>query len=146
MKKFLLILFILAITLTLTTLAFAAEVDEGVEATATDEGYQNIFTTLYNWALANAGEIFSLLTLITSALLALTYKKGLLPKLGAALGKISGAVGNISKSTEQTLASLGDDYGKIKDSLSVVSGICEGLADEIASLSARLNESADSKR
>ena len=144
MKKILLILFALALTLTLSITAFGAE-GEATWETEVISTEENIFTALYVWASDNAGEIFSLLTLVSSALLAFTYKKGLLPKLGGALGKISGAVGNISKSTEAALNSLGESYGSIKDTLSIVSGMCEGLSDEVSELSARLDESGDSK-
>lgn len=144
MKKILLILFALALTLTLSITAFGAE-GEATSETEVIANEENIFTALYVWASDNAGEIFSLLTLVSSALLTFTYKKGLLPKLGGALGKISGAVGNISKNTETALNSLGESYGSIKDTLSIVSGMCEGLSDEVSELSARLDESADSK-
>lgn len=161
MKKFLLVLFIITLTLTLSITSFcsgAASINETSAENISPEGNEgvlpepdgelaeeNVFTTLYNWVVLNAGEIFSLLTLITSGLLAFTYKKGLLPKLGGALGKISSAVGSISKSTDDALSSLGENYDRIKDNLSTVSSLCEGLSDEISTLSARLDESADTK-
>ncbi len=161
MKKILLVLFIITLSLSLSVISFGAEgevekvsgtegvISEGdtLNQIEVDEGVteENIFTTLYNWVVLNVGEIFSLLTLITSALLAFTYKKGLLPKLGGALGKISSLVGSISKNTDEALSSLGEGYNKITDTLSGVSSLCEGLCDEISTLSARLDESADTK-
>lgn len=153
MKKLLLILFIATILLTLSVSAFGAQTtsadiveeldnSEKPEENAEDE---NVFTTLYSWAVDNAGEIFSLLTLITSTFLAITYKKGLLPRLGGALGKISASVGNIGKSTDDALSSLGEEYERITERISAVSSFCEDIGSQLTTLSLKLDESCETK-
>ena len=136
MKKLLFVIFTVLITLSLSVFAYAAE-DGGAVGTAADE---NVFSIVYSWLSVNAGQIFSALTLISSFVLAFTYKRGLLPKLSGALSKIGGAVGSIGKSTETALSTLGDDYTKITEGISLVSGLCEGLADELSAITARLDE------
>ncbi len=161
MKKILAILFVIIITLSLSLISFGAQTDapdtEGnashgtpeIDPSATDteksDESENIFTTLYMWVCDNSGEIFSFLTLVSSVILAFTYKRGLLPRLSGALGKLGGAVGTISKSCEGALGTLDESFAALKEGLSSVSGLCEGLSDEVSELSARLEEAGTSK-
>ena len=101
----------------------AAEYEEEkapfTEETATDEAVSeaedahssdNAFATLYAYIEEHAADIFSALAFISSALVVIVYKKGLLPALSSSISKISAAlsgfIDNAKDGEEKTQGAL----------------------------------------
>ena len=148
MKKITAIIITVLVLCSVLSIACAAysedAVDEGTELAGTDavqdetsgeqieadaEEHENPFEILFDKVKAHSDTIFSALTLIGSLVLAFTYKKGLLPALGASMGKIGDSVRQISDATEIS----------IKKSEGAIIDIDERIK-EIASLFDRLEE------
>lgn len=61
----------------------------------------NIFTLIYDSAVAHAAEIFSFLSLIGTVIISYLYKKGLIPSVKSALSTMGTAVGSIKESSDK---------------------------------------------
>lgn len=136
MKKILILLLALFLTLSFGTVCFGAEAEAAEESA--DKG---VLTLAYGWVVEHAAELLSALTLVGSLILSFSYKKGLLPTLSGALNKISGSVssaGEYVSTAHAALDSLAEKFGATEE-------LCRHLADEIAELSARLEESEEEK-
>ena len=91
----------------------APEEDERLDSVPTPEGgaenegdnstedTSNPFEALYKVALEHAGEIFSALACLFSAILMLCYRKGIMPLIEGGIGAISGSVSTISREAER---------------------------------------------
>lgn len=91
----------------------APEEDEASDSVPTPEGgaenegdnstedTSNPFEALYKVALEHAGEIFSALACLFSAILMLCYRKGIMPLIEGGIGAISGSVSTISREAER---------------------------------------------
>jgi hypothetical protein len=77
------------------------EKDTTNEGGGTAEDASNPFEILYNAALLHAGEIFSALACLFSAILMLCYRKGIMPLIEGGIGAISGSVSTISREAER---------------------------------------------
>lgn len=133
MKKILTIILATALFLAFGVVCFGAEpTDAQTEA--------NVFAIAYEWAYAHAAEILSALTLIGSLVLAITYKKGLLPKLSGALTRIGSSVSELGDGTKKILADMSEKIDTATGKSEITEGICQNLADEVSALSARLSE------
>ena len=146
--------------LLILTLAFAAgaeaQVDTYDEAEASDapssdvtdgseDGTDSSFLTRFGSELKNyLGEIFSALTLIGSVVLAIAYKKGLLPMVKSAFNATAGAVNKIRESTEK----CGEDTRALNEAvgerLTTAEATLSRLADRIDELNRQLDEKAES--
>ncbi len=90
----------LILTLSLTVIsASAAEISVEDQT----ESEENFFASIYGEAVENSDKILSALAFIGSVVLAFTYKKGLLPTLNSAIGKLTESVSKIKKSSEEQL-------------------------------------------
>lgn len=90
--------------------------------TATEQDTKNPFEAVFEKVKEHSDTVFSALTLVGSIILAFTYKKGLLPSLGASLGKIGDSVKKIGDATE---ISIVKSEGAIIDIDSKIRGIGE---------------------
>ncbi len=158
MKKILTVIFALALLFTLGVSAFAAEAEDivdgdalteqenaAVEDTAEGEAAveqesaaegENPFDAILATVKKYAAEILSALTLIGSVVLAVAYKKGLLPALGSAVGSIGASVKSVAEAAERSASS----------SESAISGVSEalgGLGDALDSVKSRLDSLED---
>ena len=109
-KKFLVILF--ASLFTLVALCFTASANSETETTVTDYGgeistdetdgtlNQNIFEIIYREGIKHSDKILSLLAFVTSLILALSYKKSLIPFIKGALSKLGSSVNKITEDSE----------------------------------------------
>ena len=88
MKRFLILLTVLLTLLSAFSLVAFAESADGI--TAAEE--QNFFDEAYSFVSDNSDKILSALAAIISLVLALTYRRGLLPLLKGGLGTLSGTV------------------------------------------------------
>lgn len=147
-KKFLVILF--ASLFTLVALCFTASANSETETTVTDYGgeistdetdgtlNQNIFEIIYREGIKHSDKILSLLAFVTSLILALSYKKSLIPFIKGALSKLGSSVNKITEDseskTDKALISLNDAKSSLEESrelfisaVSVLESICEKL-------------------
>lgn len=136
MKK-ILVLFTVIIAVMITSVsAFALDTEAeeiGVDA-------------LYTWFCENAGNVLSLLSLIGTLFLAVTYKRGLLPKFSTALNRVSDGVKEMKASSE----SASESFSKALEATTL---ICERieknyteLAESVDALTDRLESCEDLKR
>jgi len=156
-KRIFALVFAVLITAALCTLAFASEAEYGAVAeldggvavqggtepmpdadTEGVEGAKNPFDTVCDAIMEHLDEILSALAFIGSALLAFTYKRGLLPSLSGALNKIGASVRSVSDAAEKqaesqntTLAVLGERVGSIADTF-------DKVAKDVSALDERL--------
>lgn len=113
--------------------------EDGAAAEEVTEVEANPFAELWELVSENADKILGALTLAGSMLVALAYKRGLLPLLRSALSAITEAVGRIKDGTER----CGDGYEEL------TARVTEGLSSASAGLEAlegRLTELTDEVR
>ena len=96
MKRFLILLTVLLTLLSAFSLVAFAESADGI--TAAEE--QNFFDEAYSFVSDNSDKILSALAAIISLVLALTYRRGLLPLLKGGLGTLSGTVSTLKENAE----------------------------------------------
>ena len=116
-----------------------AAADGAVDDGAVTEEDTNPFEELWELVTENAEKILAALTLAASMLVALAYKRGLLPLLRSALSAITEAVGRIKDGTDR----CGDGYDEL--TRQVEEGL-SGAAAGLAALEGRLAELTDEVR
>ncbi len=133
MKKFVCFfaVLLLALVLPMAVCAGEAEVEAEVPAEVLPEEPQTVGLgeRLLEFMETYSGEMFSALTLLFSAFLAHTYKRGLLPSLGSALEVISRTAkdagdraGELALTAEEQLGQLS---GRVTPALEMVEQVCD---------------------
>ena len=116
---------------------------DGTVGEAEDAG-ASFMTRLGTEFKSYLGEIFSALTLVGSVVLAIAYKRGLLPVVKGALNATAGAVTKIRESTEK----CGEDTRALSEAVSArlenAESTLSSLADRIDELNRQLEEKAES--
>ncbi len=107
-------------------------------AADTEEGAKNPFEAVFEKVKERSDTIFSALTLIGSLVLAFTYKKGLLPALGASLGKIGDSVKKISDATEASITKSEGAIIDIDTRVQDIKNLFERLDEKVADLNTKL--------
>ena len=107
-------------------------------AADTEEGAKNPFEAVFEKVKEHSDTIFSALTLIGSLVLAFTYKKGLLPALGASLGKIGDSVKKISDATEASITKSEGAIIDIDTRVQDIKNLFERLDEKVADLNTKL--------
>lgn len=110
---------------------------DGGENNAT-EG--NIFDELFALVSGYSGEIFSLLSLAASLILAYLYKCGLMPLVKSTLSGLSGAVSAIRESTEEAQERGGSITAALTERLESAEAIIAKISEGIDNMSADLAE------
>lgn len=139
MKKLIVILFAAVLIFATSCIAFAEGAEVAEAAGDTAEG--NIFAEVFESVKAHLDEILSGLTLIGSAALAFTYKKGLLPSLSSALSGIGKSVKDVGEMAEKNAVANEGAIGEIKAAVASISEAFGNMAEQITALDARLKES-----
>ena len=113
------------------------------ETTAPDGTAQtNVFSGVYAYFCEHASEIFSTLAFAGSMILAFCYKKGLLPIMSGALGKLSGTVGELRELAEKTSLSTDSNVSFVLEETKKTETALASLAEHIALLQKKLDENA----
>ena len=107
-------------------------------AADTGEGAKNPFEAVFEKVKEHSDTIFSALTLIGSLVLAFTYKKGLLPALGASLGKIGDSVKKISDATEASITKSEGAIIDIDTRVQDIKNLFERLDEKVADLNTKM--------
>ncbi len=119
-----------------------SEEEKASEHTDTDE---NFFTAAYKEISSYASEILCTLTFIGSLVLAIAYKKGLLPLLERSLVTIGNAVGKIKESAKEGL-DKGEALGvSIEKKLGLTENMLSDIATRVEIMRHALDESLENK-
>lgn len=131
-KRILCVNMLLALVFSLAVFSVSAE--DG-EKKGDDESF---FSEMFDEVKEHSAEIFSLLTLVGSCVLAFSYKNGLMPTLKKGVGGIGGAVNDIKDYTVRTEKSV-EELGRLtKDELDGLSRLLSGAEDTVTEIKERL--------
>ena len=114
--------------------------NEGVDDEATDgtEETENVFAIVYGEIMKNAGDIFSTLAFISSLLIAIAYKKGLLPALSRAVSGIEGAIDKVKRTADESREAVGERHGEMLEKLMSLDGKLSEFSRSIDGVEKRL--------
>ena len=143
-----------------TTDKEASDINDATGEGATDKDSEQItddtqeaknpFEAVFEKVKEHSDTIFSFLTLIGSVILALTYKKGLLPVLGASIGKIGDSVKKIGDATELSIINSEGAIIDIDEKIKGMGELFDRLENQITDLDKKLDavaeESAQSEK
>lgn len=104
------------------------------------EAGENLFAIIFSTVEDKAAEIFSVLTLISSLVLAYAYKKGLFPLIKSALTSLNGSVNKIKESAESELQKNEAIGGEVKEKLSDFEKLITAAGDRLALIESKLDE------
>ena len=119
--------------------ASAEDADTAEGADTSNEDDKNVFSIIYGEIMKNAGDIFSTLAFISSLLIAIAYKKGLLPALTRAVTGIEGALDKVKRSADEAKVGMGEGYKEISQKLSLFDESIEGYKKSLTSIEERLS-------
>ena len=105
----------------------------------------NFFEKLYTAVTDYISEILCVLAFGGSFLIAVLYKKGLLPLLKGALGAINTAVGRIKEVTESSAAADTEKTAEITEALCKAKALIEAQSDTLEALEKRLDSLSTDK-
>ena len=153
MKKLLAVLIAVLIFISCGVAASASDVENGTDVTENvDNVYENeepttedgnLFAELYEYVSQNADNIFSALAFAASVVLALIYKKGLMPALTSSLGNLRASVKTIGETAERALAESEGAYTGVKKSIDLVGEGLDALCITVGELESRLAASEE---
>ncbi len=155
-KKFLAILF--AFLFVFAALCFTASAENEAKTTVEDSGGEistdekdgeanpNIFELIYREGMKHSDKILSLLTFITSLILAHGYKKSLIPLIRGALSKLGTTVNKISEDTEIKTERALISLNEAKSSLEESKALFNSVINMLESLCAKLDESKNAAK
>ena len=123
------------------------EEENGQENTnnSTADKEDNPFEVFYNFVAEHAGEIFSLLSFISAALVALLYNKGLLPALRNSLSTMANILSGVKDSTEKNETVSAEMRQELLEKLGIAEGGLQAVSDSLTTLTERLDKLTDSK-
>lgn len=113
---------------------------ENNSASANDTEEANFFSRIYSEITSYAGEILCALTFIGSLVLAMAYKKGLLPLLEKSLLSIGAAITKIKENTKEGIEKSSVVSEDINNKLTSANHTLETLAKRIEALGNALDE------
>lgn len=121
MKK---IFLMLCIVLTLSLLCVSVGAEEAVEEVVEDETFSSM---LYGYFTKYSGEIFSALSFLGAVILAIFYKKGLLPAVNNSIGRLGNhlkdGIDSAKKMAEDTDNNLNKFIQSIKPTVEKLEGL-----------------------
>ena len=156
MKKFLLLIISLISVITLTlSLSVTALAEDSVESEASDTAYtesaeenaaSNPFSEIYGLMLQNSDKIFSALAFISSVILALTYRKGLIPTINTGLSAIKKSADAFKNSTAESIVKTEQSLDFLTDKFASCISALESISKYIDELAVRLDSIEDEKK
>lgn len=137
MKKKLKYLFITALLVAFTVcFAVSASADGIHEEDANEAVEENLFATVYSEVSKYAGEILCAMTFAGSLILAVSYKKGLLPLVKGSLISIGNAVGKIKDTADVGI----EKSAELNASFDGAKEVLTELADKVDTLDSMLKQ------
>ena len=110
---------------------------DGVGADAEEE---NFFTIIYNAVMERAGEIFSTLAFISSLIIAIAYKKGLIPALAKAVAGIEAAIEKAKARADESEGTLIESCDGLRERLGGVENTLSLIEESLIEAETRLGE------
>lgn len=133
MRKILNVLLLLTALLAIVSIsALAAD----TEVARSENG--NLFETVYGQIVRHSDKILSALAFGSSLLLAIIYRKGLLPLMRGGLNAIGSAVTNLKDETEKLSATSNENITLATEKLSAAENIVTALSEKLRALEAEL--------
>ena len=114
-------------------------------AITSEQDAKNPFEAVFETVKENSDTIFSALTLLGSVILAFTYKKGLLPSLGASLGKIGDSVKKIGDATEISIIKSEGAIVDIDDKIRGIGELFDRVEEQLGELNNKM-EAVDKEK
>ena len=120
--------------------AMSANAEEIIDTEAVEITEENVFSKAYNELTEYAGEILCAMTFAGSVILAIAYKKRLMPLVKGSLVSIGNAVSKIKESTSEGIEK-GSEIGEaIEQTLSGVTDTLDALAKRVDELDTMLKD------
>lgn len=138
MKKYSLILLTIIFAFVLLAVPVFAE-----EITPETEEYtesENFFEEIYEEILKHSDKILSALAFVASLLLALTYKKGLLPLVKGALSSLGNSVSRLKEETENATNTADENMRSAVAELQKAEDLIFSLSEKLETLEGELSE------
>lgn len=151
MKRFLILLCLcLSLLCLLPSAAAAAEVNEPdteestltVETQTEEEGF---FLLFYERLCENLPEVFSALSFFSACILALCYKKGLLPILRDGIGAIGSATKDWGKTVEKYAQEREDFCKNANDSIQFIQSFAKEIENSVQKIEQKLSAVSEQK-
>lgn len=140
MKKLLTVILILTALVALGSISvFADEIEETAEATDGVGGTENLFAEIYSAIIENGDTVLSALAFGGSLILALAYKKGLLPMLKGALGSLGSAVSKLKEETGAASERASEAISAATEKLSAAEELVRLLGERLEQLESELS-------
>ena len=111
-----------------------------VESAPTENAESNVFEELYAAASEFSGEIASALAFLGSLIVAVAYKRGLMPTVKSGIGAIGGAVSQLKDSTESYSKHQDELLAEFTDRLSRAEEILEKFGDAIEEIAEKTED------
>lgn len=134
MKRFLTLLTVLLTLLSVFSLvAFAESADSPDAAEET-----NFFDEAYAFVSENADKILSALAAIASLVLAIAYRRGLLPLLKGGLGTLSGTVSALKEDTQKAEGAAREILETATEKLTLAENLITELSEKLSKIEEEL--------
>lgn len=122
------------------TFSISSVAKEPAAESAVDASYENVFTRLYDEVSEYAGEILCAMTFAGSLILAVAYRKGLLPIVKGSLVSIGTAVNKIKESANENAQKNAEIGKSIEGVLSGAQNLLMELAHKVDALDTAVSE------
>ena len=99
---------------------------------------EGIFPTLYTFFKENIAQIFSTLSFLGTAILVLTYKKGLLPFVAQGISTVAAGVKSLGERTAEIKNETGVHNGELKERLLEAERLLHGMESTVSALDEKL--------
>lgn len=113
--------------------------ESGAGADGSEENEENFFSAVYNKIMSHAGDIFSTLAFLGSLLIALAYKKGLLPALTKAISGIKDSIEKVQRSANEGNSAASEGYSKLAEKLSKLEDTLSVFCNSVMNIGERLD-------
>lgn len=117
--------------------------EEAVSPDADGEATSNIFEIIYRAGMKHSDKILSLLAFITSLILALSYKKSLIPIVRGTLSKLAASVNKISEDAENKAEQARMSLNEAKASFEESKALFQATVNMFDSLYIKLDEASN---
>ena len=133
MRKFLIALLLITVLATVFSISAFANGD----VAANERG--SVFEMLYTEVVRHSDKILSALAFVGSLLLAITYKKGLLPLMRGGLNTLGSTVASLKDETEKLKAHSNENIALAVERLDTAQKLTEALSQKLEALENELS-------
>lgn len=142
----------LFISMSLLTFADSNTVSDSSDINSTlmseeenEQTEKNIFEAAYDEIIKHSDKLLAAMAALSSVVLAIAYKKGLLPIIKGALSALASQVAKFKEDTEREIGKANESTLAITEKLSKTENILSLLTDKLDTVEKELSESADNK-